>query len=73
MSAVKPWYRSRTLWLNLLALAALVADATAQALGVLAPLFPPGVWPWVAAGITLVNLYLRVLTTARLQWRKEGE
>lgn len=59
----KPWYFSRTLWLNAIVL--MLAAAEAQ-LGVLKDLLPGGLFTWVAFGLPVANAALRVVTTAAL-------
>ena len=60
MNDAKPWYESKTIWLNIAA-AALVA---VQALtGALQPLLPVDVYQAIAAGLPLANGMLRLLTS----------
>lgn len=55
----KPWYRSKTVWVNGIAVLAAVADA---ALGM--DLIPgPTAAAWVAAALAGANLFLRKVTT----------
>jgi hypothetical protein len=57
----KPWWRSRTMWVNLLALALVVAEDKLQLLD---GHLPGGVYAWLAFALPIVNLVLRAVTTA---------
>ena len=54
----KPWWRSKTLWFNLVAL--MVAVATAFGYGEFEP--SPEVQQWALVIVTVVNLVLRLVT-----------
>lgn len=56
----KPWWQSRTLWVNALVLA--LATAETQ-LNVLQNVLPGGLFAWVAFGLPVVNALLRMVTT----------
>lgn len=60
---MKPWYTSKTLWVNALvaALAALEAGT-----GVLQPFLPANFYAMVAVGLPVVNAVLRIVTTQGL-------
>lgn len=58
-AASKPWWRSRTLWLNVLVLLAAAAETRLQ---LLQPLLPVNVYSLVAFGLPLLNVLLRVVT-----------
>ena len=56
----KPWWHSKTLWLNAV-VAALVALEAGT--GVLQPVVPVNVYAALAAGLPVLNAVLRVMTT----------
>ena len=60
---MKPWYLSKTLWVNAVvaALAALEAGT-----GVLQPFLPANFYAIVAVGLPVVNAVLRIVTTQGL-------
>lgn len=62
----KPWWKSRTLWLNAAVLA--LAGAETQ-LNVLQPLLPVNVYALVAFGLPVLNAVLRFVTTQAVQLR----
>jgi hypothetical protein len=62
----KAWYRSRTLWFNLLV--ALLGTAELS-LGLLAPVLGEAVYPVLAFALALGNAVLRVLTKLPLALR----
>jgi hypothetical protein len=59
----KPWYQSRTLWLNAIVL--MLAAAEAQ-LGVLKDVLPGGLFAWVAFGLPVANAALRLISTTAI-------
>jgi len=56
----KPWWRSKTLWLNA-TVGALVALEGST--GVLQPVVPVNIYAVLAAGLPVLNAVLRILTT----------
>ncbi|MFM9902154.1 MAG: hypothetical protein ACKVOT_14175 [Polaromonas sp.] len=56
----KPWWQSRTLWVNALVLALAAAEAQ---LNVLQGFLPGGLFAWVAFGLPVVNAALRFITS----------
>lgn len=61
--ASKPWWRSRTLWVNALVLLAAAAETQLQ---LLQPLLPVNIFALVAFGLPLVNVLLRTVTQQAL-------
>ena len=59
MNKVKPWYRSRTLWFNAIALALAAAELQ---LNVLRGVLPGGVYAWLAFVLPVGNAALRLIT-----------
>lgn len=57
----KPWWRSKTLWLNLISAALLALEAQ---FGLLQPYLPGDVYAWFAVGLTVTNAVLRIVTAA---------
>lgn len=60
---MKPWYTSKTLWLNVLVALLTVAESE---LRVIQPLLPVNFYALVAFGLPLLNAALRVITTQGL-------
>lgn len=56
----KSWYRSKTLWLNLVAAALVAAEAS---MGALTAVLPGDAYAWLAVGVPVANALLRVITT----------
>lgn len=61
----KPWWASRTMWLNLLV--ALLAVAESR-FALLQPLLPVNVYAAIAFALPVANALLRVVTTTGLQF-----
>ena len=59
----KPWYLSKTLWLNALVLALTAAESQ---LNMLQPLLPINVYALVAFALPVGNAVLRLLTNSAL-------
>lgn len=57
---MKPWYTSKTLWVNTLAAVLVALEATT---GALKPLLPVDLYTSLAVALPLVNAALRVITT----------
>ena len=59
-AGVKPWWKSKTLWCNALALMLAAAEAK---LNVLQGALPGGLFTWLAFGLPVLNAALRLITT----------
>lgn len=60
---LKPWWHSRTLWVNAIVLALAAAETQLQ---ILQPLLPVDVYRLVAFGLPVANAVLRLITTQGL-------
>lgn len=60
---MKPWWKSKTLWINLLAL---VLAAAESQLNVLQGALPGGLFTWLAFALPVINAALRFITTTAL-------
>ena len=60
---MKPWYMSKTLWVNTI-VAALVALESGT--GLLQPFLPANFYAMVAVGLPIVHSILRVVTSTAL-------
>jgi hypothetical protein len=60
---IKPWWKSKTLWLNGLVL--MLAAAESQ-LNVLQGALPGGLFTWLAFGLPVANAALRFITSTAL-------
>lgn len=59
----KPWWKSKTLWLNAIAAGLVALEANT---GLLRPLLPVSLYMVLAAGLPVANALLRVITTQAL-------
>jgi hypothetical protein len=57
----KPWWKSKTLWLNLIAAALIALEAE---FSLLQPLLPGNVYAYFAVVLPVANALLRVITVA---------
>lgn len=59
----KPWWRSRTLWVNAACLALAAAESQ---VGMLQGVVPGNVYAWLAFALPIVNVALRTITHTAL-------
>lgn len=59
----KPWWKSKTLWLNAIAAALVALEANT---GLLRPLLPVSLYTALAVALPVANALLRVVTTQAL-------
>lgn len=64
----KPWWKSRTLWVNLASAILVVLEVKYEAIK---PLVSPEVYQWLALLIPVANAALRAVTTAPLSFGRE--
>lgn len=62
LEVAKPWYKSKTMWLNILSGAVFFTEGLSSVLSGMAPLLGPAL-PWVVFVVALLNLFLRSITT----------
>jgi hypothetical protein len=62
----KPWWCSKTIWLNVLVATFLLAEAN---IGVLQGLLPDWLQRALVFGLPIVNVWLRVITTKGVSFR----
>lgn len=60
VTVVKPWWQSRTLWLNAIVLMLAAAEAK---LGVLQGVLPGGLSTWLSFALPVMNAGLRLITS----------
>lgn len=60
---MKAWYKSKTLWVNLVAAMLMALEAGT---GLLKPYMAEAFWVAMAVGLPIVNAALRIITTQAL-------
>lgn len=65
---VKLWWKSKTLWLNIIAAALIALEAQ---FSLLQPYLPGNVYAWFSVGLTVANAMLRIVTTQALAMQGE--
>jgi NADH:ubiquinone oxidoreductase subunit K len=63
---VKPWWMSKTLWVNAIALGLVALEAQ---FSLLQPYIPGNVYAWMVVALAVVNKVLRVITTGPLAFQ----
>jgi hypothetical protein len=61
---MKPWYKSKTLWVNILVAVLATLEAST---GLLQPYLPDHWYVAVAVGLPIINVVLRIITTQGLK------
>ncbi len=61
---MKPWYKSKTLWVNIVVAVLASLEATT---GLLQPYLPQHWYVAVAVGLPVANVVLRIITTQGLK------
>ena len=69
MKTAKPWWHSKTLWLNATVAALAAFEAST---GVLQPLVPVNIYAALAVVLPVVNAVLRILTTQGVSLNAQG-
>jgi hypothetical protein len=61
---MKPWYKSKTLWVNIIVAVLATLEAST---GLLQPYLPNHWYVVVAVGLPIINVVLRIITTQGLK------
>lgn len=62
----KPWYKSKTMWLNIVGAAIFFTEGLSTVLAGMGPLLGPAL-PWVVFGMAILNLMLRTVTNVGIK------
>ena len=68
---MKPWYKSRVVWFNILTIGGAVVSGVVGLLPTLELLIPPVVYSITLFVLGVVNILLRGLTTGPIQWEEK--
>lgn len=68
--SAKPWWQSKTLWLNLIAAVLIALEAQ---FSVLQPLLPGNVYAWFSVVLTMANAALRVITVGPIAFKAASQ
>lgn len=69
---VKRKRQSKTLWFNAAASLLILLDVVQSQLHLMQPVIPAAAWPYVVAAITIINMWLRLLSKTVLRRRIPG-
>ena len=67
----KPWYKSKTVWFNLLTIGGAVLSGVAGLLPTIEVYFTPKVYTFTLFGIGACNVVLRSITTGPINWKED--
>lgn len=68
---MKPWYKSKTVWFNILTISGAVLGGAGGFLPALGPVVSPVVYQWVLFGVGFTNVVLRAITTGPIKWQSD--
>ena len=63
----KKWYKSKTMWLNVVTGAYMFTEGLGVLLTGMPPIIDPVVMPWVIFGVAMLNLFLRTITSMAVE------
>ena len=69
----KQWYRSKTVWFNILTIGGAVLDGVLGLMPSVQSFMAPEVYPFVMLAVGVVNVVLRAATTGPIDWRETNE
>lgn len=67
----KAWYRSKTVWFNILTIGGAMVDGLLGLMPMVEPLVAPGVYPMVMLAVGIVNMVLRAITNGPIDWKDD--
>ena len=70
---MKPWYKSKTVWFNILTIGGAVAAGLGGVLPALGPILSVKTYQLLLFGVGVLNLLLRALTTGPINWKSEND
>ena len=62
----KSWYKSKTIWFNLISSAVVFTDGMSNLLTGMYDVIPADAYPWYMFSVGMVNLFLRSITSSSL-------
>lgn len=68
---MKPWYKSKTVWFNILTIGGAVLGGAGGFLPALGPVVSPAVYQWTLFGVGFLNVVLRAITTGPIKWKED--
>ena len=66
---MKAWYKSKTVWFNLLVIATSISQGFGDILPALGPVLSPGAYQWTLFVVGALGLSLRAITAAPIDWK----
>ena len=70
---MKPWYKSKTVWFNILTIGASMAAGLGGALPALGPVLPIETYQILLFVVGTLNVALRSITTGPIDWKDNVE
>jgi hypothetical protein len=68
---MKPWYKSKTVWFNILTIGGAVLAGAGGFLPALGPVVSPAVYQWTLFGVGFLNVVLRAITSGPINWKED--
>lgn len=70
---MKPWYKSKTVWFNILTIGGAVVAGLGGILPALGPVLSAETYQIVLFTVGFINVTLRAVTTGPIDWGKQNE
>lgn len=68
----KPWYKSKTVWFNIVSILGALVDGLVGMLYMVEPFIAPGLYPFVMLAVGLINILLRAISDKAVRFTERG-
>ena len=73
MTCPKPWYKSKTVWFNVLSIGGAILGGAIGLLPTIEPFISPTAYAIVLLVVSSVNIILRAVTNGPINWRDAND
>jgi len=68
----KPWFKSKTVWFNIIAILGTTVDGFVGMLYLIEPFIAPGAYPFIMLAVGLINILLRAISEKAVRFTERG-
>ncbi len=68
----KPWYKSKTVWFNIISVLGATVDGLVGMLYLVEPFIAPGLYPFIMLIVGLINIVLRAISEKAVRFTERG-
>ena len=72
-TSYKPWWKSKTVWFNILTVAGAIAGGAGGFLPALGPVVSVETYQIILFGVGFLNVVLRAVTTGPIEWKSDAK